>query len=299
MVPLVYQVLAETDAAMRGLPQEPLSPVVKKRSLWMQTMFAFLALSVAGCASMQPTPKEQDSPQVVPKLIEESASRPISIVLGSAPKELVSRYVASFAYGAPDGKEIWGRKEVGPDGGVLFGTLLPADSKYPDSVTISVTTDYAPGSQIQGSVQAIVVPVTDTGVNFLFEPQFQDNSLLRLVFTLPKRSWWRRVFERNEDYLILSWTQVVQAKPITRFVTLVSEVLEIRPLVDVSIPLMQSPEQPTEVILDVAGRYNSQDVRPFSTRLDLTTTKALSLTYKYDPDCRSGEFSVNNPPIKR
>ncbi len=110
--------------------------------------FAIFSMFFSGCLCLHSRGSSPEKDHTKTSVDDGINSRQISILLGSAPKELVSRYVASFAYQGPNSVEIWGRTEVGPDGGLLTGTLLPIGNIYPDHIKVNVITDYTPESSI-------------------------------------------------------------------------------------------------------------------------------------------------------
>ena len=121
----------------------------------------------------------------------------VKVTLGSAPVWLVTRYTAECTYTTSNGIQNCGRGTFGPDGGTIQGQVSDETGAFPESVVVTVTLDFQPDTNLAALVKSFTPMVTDTGVNFIFEPnQVIQNT--NVFFDL-------RPSPKTTDYLLLRW----------------------------------------------------------------------------------------------
>lgn len=121
----------------------------------------------------------------------------VRVTLGSTPTWLVTRYVVQCTHNTPNGIRICAKGTYGPEGGILQGQISDETGTFPSSIVVTVSIDFQPGTKLNGLVKTFVLPVTDTGVNFLFEP-FQVMQKTNVLLDL-------RPAPKTGDYLVLEW----------------------------------------------------------------------------------------------
>jgi hypothetical protein len=131
-----------------------------------------------------------------------SISRPISLLdvkvtLGSTPTWLVTRYVLDCTYNTAAGIRNCGKGIFGPEGGVVQGQISDESGAFPSSILVTVSVDFQPDTNLGAIVKNFTPRVTNTGVNFIFEPfqVIQKTDVLLDLQPAPTAT----------DYLLLRW----------------------------------------------------------------------------------------------
>jgi hypothetical protein len=131
-----------------------------------------------------------------------SISRPINLLdvkvtLGSTPTWLVTRYVLECTYNTPAGIRNCGKGIFGPEGGVVEGQISDEGGAFPSSILVTVSVDFQPDTNLTSILKNFTPHVTNTGVNFIFEPLQVIQKIDVLLDLQPAPT--------ATDYLLLRW----------------------------------------------------------------------------------------------
>jgi hypothetical protein len=132
----------------------------------------------------------------------QTCTRPINfldvkVTLGSTPTWLLTRYVAECTYNTPNGIRSCGTGTFGPEGGIVHGQISDESGAFPSSILVTVSLDFQPDTNLAAIMKKFTPPVTNTGVNFIFEP-FQVLQKTDVLLDLQPAPTTR-------DYLLLRW----------------------------------------------------------------------------------------------
>jgi hypothetical protein len=128
----------------------------------------------------------------------------VKVTLGSTPAWLVTRYVVECTYNTPTGIRICGTGTFGPEGGIVQGQVSDEGGAFPPSILVTVSLDFQPETGLTAITKKFTPPVTNTGVNFIFEPfqVLQKTDVLLDLQPAPKPT----------DYLLLRWRHDVRGQ---------------------------------------------------------------------------------------
>ncbi|MGJ4893228.1 hypothetical protein ACQR1Y_33940 [Bradyrhizobium sp. HKCCYLRH3099] len=181
----------------------------------------------------------------------------VKIVLGSAPRSLVSRYVAECTYQSPYGRVTCCQGAMGPEGGVLEGRVSDDSVAFPNEVTITIAVDFTPESTLSGITKTVAQPVTETGVSFLFEPN-QVLQVTGLVLDL-------RPTPLSADYLAVRWKHRGAGGVVASGLkTLAGADLAADAVTQYNIIFQPDPIRADNVELEILGRLQGADIVRFS-----------------------------------
>lgn len=209
---------------------------------------------------------EEGAPPVTPVL---SDPRDATLVIGSAPAWLVSRYTVQCTYRTVSGAVRPCAEGVfAADGGVVKGRIEADGRLFPDVADVTVTMDFQPDTGLPGLVKSFTAPVTGTGVNFIFEPYqiLQRTALLLDLQPAPLAS----------DYLSLRWTHATASGVVASGQKYLSgDDLGAQPVTQYEIVFVPDPIEAREVTLRIEGRYQGQDLPRFEKSFALSDNAVL------------------------
>jgi hypothetical protein len=121
----------------------------------------------------------------------------VKVTLGSTPDWLVTRYTAQCTYNTPGGVKNCGIGIFDHEGGIVQDQISDEGGAFPSLITVTVSIDFQPDTNLAALVKTFTPPVTNTGVNFIFEPYqvIQKTAVLLDLQPTPKA----------KDYLLLRW----------------------------------------------------------------------------------------------
>jgi hypothetical protein len=197
----------------------------------------------------------------------------VKIVLGSAPTWLVTRYAVECTYNIPRGVRECCKGISGPEGAVIVGRVSNEGGAFPSTVVVTVTLDFNPDTMLPRTVRSFAVPVTDTGVSFLFEPnQFrQDTTLLLDLNPPPLRT----------DYLLLNWSHIAGETVVASGKKSLSgdELLK-QAVTEYHIVFIPDPISAKHLIVAIEGRYQNQELPLFRQLYELSDKAVIIRAYK-------------------
>lgn len=193
------------------------------------------------------------------------------VTIGSAPAWLVTRYAVECTYRTPNGIRNCGNKVYGPEGGITEGQISNEGGAFPLTIQVTVTIDFEPQSGLTGLVKNFSPDVTDTGVNFLFEPYqvLQTMGLLLDLQPSPLRT----------DYVSLRWKHNVGETVIASGKKYLSgDELREQPVTQYEIVFMPDPIYAKDMSLVIEGRYQDQILAGFAQTFELSERAVLLRT---------------------
>ncbi|MGJ4893229.1 hypothetical protein ACQR1Y_33945 [Bradyrhizobium sp. HKCCYLRH3099] len=197
----------------------------------------------------------------------------VKIALGSAPADFITRYVAECVYDTPHGRVICCSGIFGRNGGVLQGQVTDDGSAFPAEVLISVAVDFAPATHLNGIVRQFSAPVTDTGVNVLFEPnQVLQATALTLDLRPPAMV---------QDYLQVRWDYSVMGTIVASGHKLLTGADLANVVTEYDITFQPNPEMADSLTIEIVGRLLGMDIIPFEQTFALPES-ALLLKSSWD-----------------
>ena len=193
----------------------------------------------------------------------------VNITLGTTPAWLVARYVVVCTYNIPNGIQTCAKGIFGNDGGVVQGQVSDESGAFPKSVVVTVTIDFQPDTNLVGLTKTFTPPITDTGVNFLFEPWkvMQKTDVLFDLQPSPLAA----------DYLLLRWQhrntdgQIIASGQ--RY--LASDELRKQAVTQYEIVFVPDPISPKDLDIQIEGRFQNQDLPLFNQTYELSDKAVL------------------------
>ncbi|MFO0897947.1 MAG: hypothetical protein U0836_11035 [Pirellulales bacterium] len=192
----------------------------------------------------------------------------VRVTLGSAPEWLVTRYEVNCTYQTTAGPRNCGSGSFGHEGGIVQGRVSNEFGPFPATVAVAVTIDFQPNTGLQGAVKTFTPAVTDTGVNFLFEPYqvLQRTEVLLDLGRAPK----------PEDYLLLRWKHLAAGVPVTSGQRLLSaSELGAEPVTQYEIVFVPDPLQAEGLCVSIEGRFQGHPLVPFAQCFELSDRAIL------------------------
>ena len=186
----------------------------------------------------------------------------VNVTLGNTPSWLVTRYIAECSYNTPNGPRSCGKGMYGSDGGVVQGQVSDEGGSFPSTILVTVTIDFQPDTKLEGLVKNFTPPVTDTGVNFLFEPYrvIQKTDVLFDLQPLPI----------GTDYLLLRWKHVVNGAVVASGQKYLSgDELRQQAVTQYEVVFVPNPILAKDFSIEIEGRYQNQDLPSFMQTYDL------------------------------
>jgi hypothetical protein len=205
----------------------------------------------------------------------------VKVTLGSAPEWLVTRYEVTCTYQTTAGPRDCGSGTFDHQGGTVQGRISDEFGPFPTTILVTVTLDFQPDTGLQGVVKIFTPDVTDTGVNFLFEPyQVMQRTLVLFDLGLtPKRA----------DYLLLRWKHLANGEPVTsgqRFLDAPS--LGAQPVTQYEIVFVPDPLYAKDLDVSIEGRFQGRLLVPFARTFELSD-RAILLKAKKS---QNGQFKL-------
>ncbi|TKV80110.1 hypothetical protein FDV58_17835 [Bradyrhizobium elkanii] len=191
----------------------------------------------------------------------------VKIVLGSAPSEFITRYVASCVYDTPYGRVTSCSGTFGPEGGVMLGQVSNDGAAFPTEVFISIAVDFAPATHLTGIVKNLSAPITETGVNFLFEP---NQVLQATALTLDLRPT-----PLANDYLAVRWTYRAAGAVIASGQKLLSGADLANVVTEYDIMFQPNPIVADSLEVEIMGRLQNRDIARFDQTFSLPESVIL------------------------
>ena len=192
----------------------------------------------------------------------------VKVTLGSTPEWLVTRYEVSCTYQTSDGPRSCGSGTFDHHGGIVQGQVSNEFGPFPTTITVTVTIDFQPDTGLQGVVRTFTPNVTDTGVNFLFEP-YQVMQRTDVLFDLGHTP-------KPEDYLLLRWKHIANGVPVTsgqRFLSAAE--LGAQAVTRYEIVFVPDPLDAESLNIAIAGRFQGQSLLPFAQTFELSDQAIL------------------------
>jgi hypothetical protein len=205
---------------------------------------------------------------VIERAIEPRLYLDTKVAVGSAPVWLVTRYVVECTYRTPYGIRNCGKALYGPAGGVVEGQISDEGGSFPLTIQVSVTIDFEPESGLPGLTRNFSPEVTDTGVNFIFEP-YQVVQKTNLVLDL-------RPTPFGTDYVLLRWKHRVRETVIASGQRYLSgDELRAQPVTQYEIVFVPDPVHVGDLSLEIEGRYQDQALTRFTGSFELSERAIL------------------------
>jgi len=121
----------------------------------------------------------------------------VKVTLGSTPEWLVTRYIVQCTYNTPNGIQYCGTGTFGYEGGIIQGQISDEAGSFPPFISVNISIDFEPDTNLQALQKTFTPSVTDTGVNYIFEP-FQVIQKTDVLLDL-------QITPETTDYLLLRW----------------------------------------------------------------------------------------------
>lgn len=163
----------------------------------------------------------------------------------------------------------------GPEGGIVEGQISDEGGTFPTTIAVTVTIDFELDTHLNGLVKNFAPPVTNTGVNFLFEPYqvLQKTELLLDLQPSPTES----------DYLLLRWKHIVGETVVASGQKYLSGgELRKQPVTQYEIVFVPDPIAAKDVNLQIEGRYQAKQLPVFSQTYELSEKAVLIRAKKLD-----------------
>lgn len=190
------------------------------------------------------------------------------VTIGSAPDWLVTRYAVECTYQTPNGTRQCGNGLFDPSGGIVEGQVSNEGGAFPSSILVTVTVDFEPETKLQGLVKSFTPAVTDTGVNFLFEP-YQVIQRTQILFDL-------RPPPIATDYLLLRWKHIAGGNVVASGQKYLSgKELRQQPVTQYEIVFVPDPIYAKDVDLEIEGRYRDKVLGLFAQKFELSETAII------------------------
>ncbi|SRR5579883_425365 len=199
----------------------------------------------------------------------------VNVTLGDTPAWLVARYAAECTYNTPNGIRSCGRGVFGAEGGIINGQVSDEGGTFPSTINVTVTIDFQPETTLAGLVKTFAPPVTNTGVNFLFEPLhvIQKTDLLFDLQPVPLAT----------DYLLLRWKHSVGGTVVASGQKyLAGDDLRKQPLTQYEIVFVPDPILAKDFSIEIEGRYQNVILPLFTQTYDLSV-KAIIIRAQQAP----------------
>jgi hypothetical protein len=187
----------------------------------------------------------------------------VNVTLGNTPSWLVTRYVVECSYNTPNGIRNCGKGIYGPEGGVVQGQISDEGGSFPSTILVTITVDFQPDTKLVGLVKSFTPPVTDTGVNFLFEPLrvIQKTDVLFDLQPLPITT----------DYLLLRWKHIAGGVVVASGQQYLSgDELRKQAVTQYEIVFVPDPILAKDFSVEIEGRYQNQLLPLFTQTYDLS-----------------------------
>jgi hypothetical protein len=201
----------------------------------------------------------------------------VNITLGTTPQWLVARYVMVCTYNTPNGIQTCAKGIFGYEGGVAQGQISDESAAFPKSVVVTVTIDFQPDTNLAGLTKTFVVPVTDTGVNFIFEP-WKVMQKTDVLFDL-------RPTPIPTDYLLLRWQhrnadgQLIASGQ--RYLS--GDELRKQAVTQYEIVFVPDPISPKDLNIQIEGRFQNRALQLFNQTYELAN-KAVLIRVQKSPN---------------
>jgi hypothetical protein len=187
----------------------------------------------------------------------------VNVTLGDTPTWLVARYAAECTYNTPNGIRNCGRGVFGAEGGIVNGQVSDEGGAFPSTINVTITIDFQPDTTLAGLVKTFTPPVTNTGVNFLFEPfhVIQKTDLFFDFQPLPIAT----------DYLLLRWKHVAGGVVVASGQKyLAGDDLRKQPITQYEIVFVPDPILAKDFSIEFEGRYQHVTLPLFAQTYDLS-----------------------------
>jgi len=189
----------------------------------------------------------------------------VKVTVGSAPEWLVTRYVVECSYNIPNGIQNCGQGIFSAEGGTVQGQISDESGALPKSIVVTITIDFQPETNLSALIKTFTPDVTDTGVNFIFEPLNQALQKTDVYLDLQPRP-------EKKDYLILEWQhhnangKVVASGQKYLF----GDELRQQPVSNYEIVFVPDPFLAKDLDIQIQGRFQDRVLLPFNQSYELT-----------------------------
>jgi hypothetical protein len=201
-------------------------------------------------------------------------TRPINylsmkITCGSTPDWLLTKYLVECTYTTPNGVKNCGSGTFGPEGGTVQGQVSDESGAFPSSIVVTVTLDFQPDTNLAALIKTFTPPVTDTGVNFIFEP-YQVIQKTDVLLDLRPRP-------ATTDYLLLRWQHHnMDGQTIASGQKYISgNELREQPVTQYEIVFVADPVKPRDLKIQIEGRFQDKVLTPFNQTYELADKAVL------------------------
>jgi hypothetical protein len=197
----------------------------------------------------------------------------VKITLGSTPEWLVTRYALEATYNTPSGIRSCGKGIFGPEGGVVQGQVSNEGGAFPSSILATVSLDFQPETNLAAIVKNFTPLVTNTGVNFIFEPfqVIQKTDVLLDLQPTPTAT----------DFLLLRWRHNADGPAIASGQKLFTgEELRKQSVSQYEIVFVPDPISAKDFNLQIEGRFQDQALPLFTQTYELAAKAVLMRAQK-------------------
>ncbi|ARV58075.1 hypothetical protein BZZ01_04990 [Nostocales cyanobacterium HT-58-2] len=192
----------------------------------------------------------------------------VKITLGSTPTWLVTRYTIESSQMTPSGIRSCGQGIFGSEGGIVQGQVSDEGGAFPSTISVTVSIDFVPDTHLTGLVKNFAPSVTDTGVNFFFEPKqvIQNTSLF---FDLPLKPV-------ATDYFLVRWKHTAGETVVASGQKYLSaDELQKQPVTQYTIVFVPDPIGANDLDIGIVGRYQNLELTPYIQKYELSETAIL------------------------
>jgi hypothetical protein len=208
----------------------------------------------------------------------QTCTRPINfldvkITLGSTPAWLVTRYALESTYNTPNGIRNCGKGMFGPEGGIVQGQISDEGGAFPSSILATVSLDFQPDTNLAAIVKNFTPPVTNTGVNFIFEPfqVIQKTDVLLDLQPPPTAT----------DYLLLRWQHNALGQAVASGQKyLPGDELRKQSVTQYEIVFVPDPISAKDLNIQIEGRFQDQALPLFTQTYELADKAVLMRAQK-------------------
>ena len=192
----------------------------------------------------------------------------VKITLGSAPAWLVTRYAVESTQTTPSGVRSCAKGIFGPEGGIVEGQVSDEGGAFPSTVPVSITVDFEPDTYLPGLVKNFAPLVTDTGVNFLFEP-YQVLQKTDLFFDLQPTTV-------KTDYFLVRWKHIAGGTAVASGQKYLScDELRQQAVTQYTIVFVPDPIAAKDLNIQIEGRYQDSVLAAFAQTYELSDKAVL------------------------